>query len=119
MKDTINVLKSLYTTIFSQKFNQDGTELAVSDNFGQIGIYKLSEVLSADNIDKPKLPYIKFKVANSSLYSLESKNEFLICAPLNEIIGFKWKDLSKNSTKQSFNIKYPTDNDGYFRLIII
>jgi hypothetical protein len=112
MKDTINVLKSLYTTLFSQKFNTDGTELAVSDNFGQIGVYKLSEVLSADNIDKPKLPFIKFRVANSSLYSLETKNDFLICAPLNEIVGFKWKDLSKNSTKPSFNIKFPTDNDG-------
>lgn len=114
MKDPLNELKPLYTTIFSQKFNSDGTELAVSDNFGQIGVYKLCDVLSADNINKIKLPYFKFKAANSSLYSLESKNDILICSPLNEIVGFKWKDFgkSRNTIKQSFNIKLPLDNDG-------
>jgi hypothetical protein len=86
MKDSLDVLKSLYTTIFSVKFNSEGTELAAADNFGHIGVYKLHEALSADQIDKTKPPYFKFKVADSSLYCLEStKSDVLVCAPINEI----------------------------------
>jgi len=40
MKNNDKILESLYTTIFSQKFSQDGTELAVCDNYGHIGVYK-------------------------------------------------------------------------------
>lgn len=41
MKDTENILRSFYTTVFALKFNSDGTQLAASDNFGHIALYKL------------------------------------------------------------------------------
>jgi THO complex subunit 6 len=125
MKNNDKILESLYTTIFSQKFNQDGTKMAVCDNYGHIGIYKLSEFLSAVNIDKVKLPSFKFKAFSStkqtsSLYTLESSNDFLICAPINEIVGYKWKDLNENkgSVKHTFSLKIPLNNDGNFNSII-
>jgi hypothetical protein len=40
MKNNDKILESIYTTIFSQKFSQDGTELAACDNYGHIGVYK-------------------------------------------------------------------------------
>lgn len=45
MKDNENTLKSLYTTIFAQKYSHDGNELAVSDNFGHIAVYKYCSAL--------------------------------------------------------------------------
>lgn len=103
---TENILKSLYTTCFSQKFSPDGDILAACDNFGYISLFKLSNALSSDNIDKVKLPYSKFKATDSSLYTLEKTNDLLLCAPLNQIIGWRWKDLkdNKSSMKPSFSI---------------
>lgn len=91
-----NNLKSLYTTIFSLKFSPDGKFLAACDNFGTIYVYKLvlchllhlffdfndsifrlSNVLSADCIEKSKYPSLKFKADSCSLYTIESTNDFL------------------------------------------
>jgi len=117
--DRDTIMRSLYTTVFSQKFNPDGTELAVCDNFGHIAVYRLSDCFSPDSIDKEKLPRLKFKVAKSSLYTLESKRDLLICAPVGEIVGYKWKDLVKSKSssnsspvKQSFSIKLPFTEDN-------
>jgi hypothetical protein len=35
-----NVLKSIYTTLFSQKYSPDGNDLAICSNFGEIGLFK-------------------------------------------------------------------------------
>ena len=81
---------------------------------------RLSNVLSAEYIDKVKSPYLKFKgkivcfiflsvsnnilifntATNSSLYALESSNDFLLTAPLNQIIGWKWKELKDGKVKK-------------------
>lgn len=109
------VLRSLYTTCFSQKFSPDGNILAAGDNFGNISLFKLSNVLSAENIDRVKSPFLKFNVANNSLYSLESSNDALLCAPLNQIVGWKWKDLkeNRNCTKPSFTIKLKSNQNQF------
>lgn len=114
MKTTDNVLKSLYTTCFSQKFSPDGDILATGDNFGNISLFKLSTALNAENIDKIKGSYSSFNVANSSLYTLESSKDLLIGAPLNQIVGWKWKDLkeNKNCTKPSFKIKLKSNDSS-------
>lgn len=108
MKETDDALRSLYTTCFSQKFSTDSDSLAACDNFGNISLFRLSNVLNADNIDKVKNPYLKFKVSNSSLYTLESSKELLISAPLNKIIGWKWSKLmeteNKNNIKSAFEL---------------
>lgn len=120
MKTTDNILKSIYTTCFSQKFSPDGDLLACSDNFGNISLFRLSNVLGAENIDKVKLPYSKFKAANCSLYALESTNEFLITAPLNEIIGWRWKDLAQNKTctKPLFTLKFKSNDMSHNNSLI-
>ncbi|CAF0842822.1 unnamed protein product [Brachionus calyciflorus] len=112
---TDNNLKSLYTTVFAQKFSPDGNHLAACDNFGTLFLYKLSSVLSADNIEKQKLPYLKFKSHNCSLYTLESTSELLLCSPLNELVAYRWRDLthSKDSTRPFFSIKMPRNNDCF------
>lgn len=35
-----DTLKSVYRTLFSQKFSPDGNELAVCSNFGEISMFK-------------------------------------------------------------------------------
>jgi hypothetical protein len=41
MKDNRDkTLKSIYTTLFSQKFSPDGNELAICSNFGEISLFK-------------------------------------------------------------------------------
>lgn len=40
MKIYEDSIKSIYTTLFSQKFSPGGSELAVSSNFGEIAIFK-------------------------------------------------------------------------------
>lgn len=108
MSNSDSILKALYTTVFSEKFSSDGEVLATGDNFGNISLYKLSSVLSTENIEKPKLPYLKIRAHKSSLYSLESSNDILVCAPLNEIKGYKWKDLdnsTNNFVKPAFSIR--------------
>jgi hypothetical protein len=42
MKDNDQILRSIYTTVFSQQFSPNGNELAASDNFGNISVYKLN-----------------------------------------------------------------------------
>lgn len=144
---TDNVLRTLYTTVFSQKFSPDGLINYVKNRFSKIYNYKflliswrrnscsqwqlrkhitiqaslhnyiksiylrsffihatfffsfrLSNALSTESIDRIKLPFSKIKGKNwtldflllltwccknfsahrSSLYSLESSNEYLI-----------------------------------------
>lgn len=116
---TDNVLRTLYTTVFSQKFSPDGEILAASDNFGNISLYRLSNALSTESIDRIKLPFSKIKAHRSSLYSLESSNEYLICAPLNEIKGWKWKDIDKtnnNCLKPAFSFKLnPFSDENHYQ----
>lgn len=108
-------LQSIYTTIFSQKFSPDGNELAVCDNFGNISVFKLSTLLSSDFIDKPKTPHLRCKAVNNTLYSLECTHDHLICAPLNEIVGYKWKELAHNkgSIKSSFRLRIPNSENAF------
>lgn len=111
MKDNRDkTLKSIYTTLFSQKFSPDGNELAVCSNFGEISLFNLTSILSIESIDKLKLPFLKFKASDSCLYSLESTSDYLISGAVNEIIGWKWKDLVKKNHSKAFTIKTSTDN---------
>lgn len=82
-------------------------------------------MLRAENNDRPKLAYTKFRgdlnrhesalklrfdsnfgslnclliVSDSSLYALQNAGEYLLAAPLNELVGWKWSDLSRANEK--------------------
>jgi len=100
-------LKSLYTTLFSQKFSPNGETLAACSNFGEIALYNLPSILSIEHLDADKTHYCKFQAHDSCLYSLENSSDFLICGAVNEIIAWRWCDLQKSVSKKAWILNIP------------
>ncbi|XP_062509466.1 THO complex subunit 6 homolog [Corticium candelabrum] len=82
-----------YTTVFDLSFSPCGAYLAAVDNFGRISVFSLRCALAQSATSRSRTPMGKIKVCESSLYSLLTVKNFLLCGGSNGITAWKWSDV--------------------------
>ncbi|XP_014293986.1 THO complex subunit 6 [Halyomorpha halys] len=101
--------KTPYNCVLSQTFSPCGNYLVCGNNYGNIVVYNLTNVLNKSENNPNKSPSCSFTSPNhEQICSMVSTNRFCITGTVGVIYGWEWDSLKEGKPQLQWKINLPS-----------